>query len=46
MKDTISFKFRSTFPLELLKLDENKIDKESDHFSVKKLLFNNYHSLT
>jgi len=35
MKDTISFKFQSTFPLELLKLDENKIDKESGHFSVK-----------
>jgi len=36
MKDTISFKSQLTFPLELLKLDKNKIDKKSGHFSRKK----------
>lgn len=46
MKDTISFKFQSIFPLELLKRNKNKIDKKSGHFSIKKQLFNDYRSPT
>lgn len=36
MKDTISFKFQLTFLLELLQLDEHKIDKKNQVISVLK----------